>query len=136
MVTAREGTTVGPVLVDGSMTLQVERETSMGLLKSKEYEIDGDSVNAQIQLDEKNQEDVIRTINEAMLSIPRALTAQDASLFENFSESWGRMITRIGSLSEDYMYYGFLDSIRCDLDAIKLSESEDRISLIIDTEVT
>ncbi|WP_417898810.1 hypothetical protein ABN702_22520 [Bacillus haimaensis] len=125
LVLEEGGLRFGPVLVDGTMTVQVQKDSPMGMLKSPEYKIEEDYIYADVSINEKSQEKIMTLINEALLSYRKALAGKDVSLLKSYSGNKLEYIEEdIEDLGNDDNWIGYLLSTNYDLDSFSTWEED------------
>ncbi|WP_078543527.1 zinc ribbon domain-containing protein [Litchfieldia alkalitelluris] len=91
---------VGPVLLDGSMNIQIEKDTPIGKLKSAEVSIDNDDLTVNLALSDEQKEVVTSQIKDTLLALSEAFNQKDASPLKNQSEY-------VQSEFEELLHYSF-----------------------------
>ncbi|MCA1321586.1 hypothetical protein LC085_16900 [Bacillus tianshenii] len=113
----------GPVLVDGSMTLQVQKESPLGMLKSPEYKIEEEYIFADVSISDESKEEALTFINDALLSYRKALVGKDPAHLTSYSGHELSYIEEyIKDMGNDDQWIGYLLSTTYNMDTFSTWE--------------
>jgi uncharacterized membrane protein YvbJ len=125
LVLEEGGLRFGPVLVDGTMTVQVQKDSPLGMLKSPEYKIEEDYIYVDVSINDESKEEVMTLINEALLSYRKAMAGKDVSLLKSYSGDERAYIEEdIEDIGNDDNWIGYLLSTSYDLDSFSTWEED------------
>ncbi|SDZ61840.1 Uncharacterized membrane protein YvbJ [Evansella caseinilytica] len=124
MITDMDGT-FGPVLLDGSLKLHLEKDAPFGKIRTPEYTLNSEAgyLSAEFTLLPEQANDIFEQVNEFLLEWGTARVQRDSS---NITTASGDMIAYLSSTIEDMIdwereYTGSLLKTTFDIDSVRLS---------------
>ena len=125
-VNKEEAVEVGPVLIDGSMTLQVEKELPFGKAQSPSVSIEQNDISANLILNDEQKEAVTNEIKQYLLNYSKAIAYQDKKYLKENNLIVSDFVS--SSFEElfngDLNYFGYLVNLKLDLESVYLEEIE------------
>jgi uncharacterized membrane protein YvbJ len=117
---------IGPVLTDGSMTVQLKKELPIGKIQSEAIPIDQNQLTAGLTLSDKDKEQVKEGLKRHFLNLSKALAFQDEKILkEESNDVSGFVATSFEEMTgDDWKKLGYVSAIEVDIDALYLEEIE------------
>lgn len=130
-VTADEEVEVGPVLLDGSMTVKIEKETPFGKMQSSAVPIDDDYLTVNLSLTKEEKEKVTKQLVTFLTSVSKSRVNGDKSLVEGHTDylqkEWIDTVDE-----ENWSYSGYLSDIRVNEDSYYLGKEEGKWMAVVE----
>lgn len=122
-VTAGEEVEIGPVLLDGSMSVKIEHETPFGKMQSSAVPIDSSHLTVNLSLTEEEKEKVTKQLAAFLTSISASRVNGDKSLIEGHTDTLQKeLIDTINQ--EDWSYNGYLSGVSVNEDSFSLGRED------------
>lgn len=117
---------VGPVLIDGSMELQVEKELPFGKAQSPSISIEENDISANLTLDDKQKEAVTNVLKQHILNYSKAIAYQDKKYLKENDQVVSDFVSTTFTelINEDMNYFGYPFDLKLDLESVYLEEIE------------
>ncbi|MED3648392.1 hypothetical protein P4475_16545 [Halalkalibacterium halodurans] len=130
-----EGEYFGPLLLDGSLTMHLEKETPFGTIESQPRTVDSEYMSFSFTLSEEDAESVFETVNEYLHDWKEAKISRSMSSVQHAGPSLREQLTRtINSMNRnDQLYIGSLLTTSFDLDSIVVYEQDGRWQASVST---
>jgi uncharacterized membrane protein YvbJ len=117
---------IGPVLTDGSMTVQLKKDMPFGKIESEDAPIDSNQLTLGLTLAHKDKEKVKEGLKRHFLNLSKALANQDEKSLAEDSNDVSEFVTdSFGEMTgDDWKTIGYVSSIEVDTDALYLEDIE------------
>ncbi|XXM72932.1 zinc ribbon domain-containing protein [Lysinibacillus sphaericus] len=117
---------IGPVLTDGSMTVQLKKDMPFGKIESEDAPIDSNQLTLGLTLADKDKEKVKEGLKRHFLNLSKALANQDAKSLAEDSNDVSEFVTDSfeDMTGDDWKTFGYVSSIEVDTDALYLEDIE------------
>ncbi|MBP3950240.1 zinc ribbon domain-containing protein [Bacillus suaedae] len=117
---------VGPVLLDGSMMVKLEKETPFGKVESPEVAIEDYYQWVGLEMNSDQRNDILSEVEAFYLNYSKALAYQDKSLLEANSFAVTDFVSTAydDNISEYWDFAGYLTDVQVDLDSFELEEED------------
>ncbi|WP_010676976.1 zinc ribbon domain-containing protein [Bacillus timonensis] len=122
-VTGDEEVEIGPVLLDGSMTVKIEQETPFGKMQSSAVPIDSDYLTVNLSLTKEEKEKVTNQLVTFLTSVSKSRVNGDKDLVEGHTDYLQKEL--IDPVDDQYWSYsGYLSDIRVNEDSYYLGKED------------
>ncbi|MEG9295994.1 hypothetical protein V6B33_06015 [Mangrovibacillus sp. Mu-81] len=117
---------IGPLLTDGSMTVQLKKELPIGKIQSEAVPIDSNRLTAGLNLSDKDKEHVKEGLKRHFINLSKALAFQDAKFLKEESNDVSDFVASSFEemTGEDWKTLGYITAIAVDTDSLHLEELE------------
>jgi uncharacterized membrane protein YvbJ len=115
---------IGPVLTDGSMTVQLKKDMPFGKIESEDAPIDNNHLTLGLTLSDKDKEKVKEGLKRHFLNLSKALANQDSKFLKEESNDVSEFVaSSFEDMTEnDWKTIGYISSIEVDTDSLYLEE--------------
>ncbi|KSU60412.1 hypothetical protein AS034_16355 [[Bacillus] enclensis] len=119
---------IGPVLTDGSMTVQLKKDMPFGKIESEDTPIDSSRLTLGLTLSDKDKEQVKEGLKRHFLNLSKALANQDGKFLKDDSNDVSEYVSSsFEDMTEsDWKTIGYISSIEVDTDDLYLEDIEGR----------
>lgn len=130
-----EGEYFGPLLLDGSLTMHLEKETPFGTIESRPRAVDSEYLSFSFTLSDEDAEAVFESVNEFLHNWKEAKISRSMSTVQNAGPSLREQLTRtINSMNRNnQLYIGSLLSTSFDLDSLVVYEQDGKWQTYVTT---
>ncbi|MEH7386560.1 hypothetical protein V7147_14295 [Bacillus sp. JJ1521] len=130
-VKADEEVEIGPVLLDGSMTVKIEQETPFGKMQSSDVPIDDDHLTVNLSLTKEEKEKVTEQLVTFMTSLSKSLVNGDKSLVEGHTNYLQKEIIDTVE-DQNWSYSGYLSDMRANEDSYYLGYKDGKWFAVVE----
>lgn len=115
---------IGPVLTDGSMTVQLIKEMPFGKVQSSVIPIDDHMLDAQVTLSNKQKDQVMEGLKQHFLNLSKALAYQDEKYLKEESNEVSSFVTSSFHelTGDDWKTFGYISDLKVDSEGLYLEE--------------